>query len=236
MKKNKALRLASVLMMACLLTTCVISGTFAKYVTSKEGSDTARVAKWGVEITTTGQFVETYATDNNDVKDMFTNSVVSVAAEDNWVKDAVLAPGTKGSMLSVALAGKPEVAVAVTYDAELYLENWTVNLNDGHGETYYCPIVITVSDGTTEKTFDGNDTTKYADAKALEAAVEKAIEDCKVNLHPKTDLSTVATPVVTWSWAFSTGDDNDKKDTALGDADTAATITLSITTTLTQID
>ena len=226
MKKNKALRLASVLMMACLLTTCVISGTFAKYVTSKEGSDTARVAKWGVTITTTGQFVETYATDNNDVKGTITNSVVSVAAEDNSVKDAVLAPGTNGSMLSVALAGKPEVAVAVTYDAELDLENWTV---DG---AYYCPIVIKVGD----KTFDGNDTTTYADANALEAAVEAAIEACKVNLHPKTDLSTVATPVVTWSWTFSTSDANDEKDTKLGDAGTKASMKLWVKTTLTQID
>ncbi len=226
MKKNKALRLASVLMMACLLTTCVISGTFAKYVTSDNGSDTARVAKWGVTITTTGQFVETYATDNNDVKGTITNSVVSVAAEDNSVKDAVLAPGTNGSMLSVALDGDPEVAVAVTYDAELDLENWTV---DG---AYYCPIVIKVGD----KTFDGNDTTKYADADALEAAVEKAIEDCKVNLNPKTDLSTVATPVVTWSWTFSTSDANDEKDTKLGDAGTKASMQLWVKTTLTQID
>lgn len=223
MKKNKALRLASVLMMACLLTTCVISGTFAKYVTSDDGSDTARVAKWGVTITTTGQFVETYATDNNDVKGTITNSVVSVAAEDNSVKDAVLAPGTKGSMLSVALDGDPEVAVAVTYDAELTLANWEVD------DTYYCPIVIKVGDVS----FEG---TSYSSATAFEDAVEAAIEACKVNLNPKTDLSTVATPVVTWSWTFSTSDANDEKDTKLGDAGTKASMQLWVKTTLTQID
>ena len=47
MKKNTMMRVASALLVAVLLTTCAISGTFAKYVSSAETSDTARVAKWG---------------------------------------------------------------------------------------------------------------------------------------------------------------------------------------------
>lgn len=47
MKKNRMMRLASVLLVLCLLTTSVISGTFAKYVTEVEGTDSARVARWG---------------------------------------------------------------------------------------------------------------------------------------------------------------------------------------------
>ena len=47
MKKNNAMRLASVLLVLTLLTTCVISGTFAKYTTSTTGGDKARVAYWG---------------------------------------------------------------------------------------------------------------------------------------------------------------------------------------------
>ncbi|MFR0985955.1 MAG: hypothetical protein ACLSFZ_04975 [Frisingicoccus sp.] len=45
MKKNRMMRLASSLLVLTLLTTCVISGTFAKYTTQAGGSDTARVAK-----------------------------------------------------------------------------------------------------------------------------------------------------------------------------------------------
>lgn len=51
MKKNKMMRLASCLLVAILLTTSVISGTFAKYTTSSTGTDSARVATWGFQDT-----------------------------------------------------------------------------------------------------------------------------------------------------------------------------------------
>ena len=54
MKKNRMMRLASILLVATLMSTCTISGTFAKYVTTASGSDTARVAKWGVTVTANG--------------------------------------------------------------------------------------------------------------------------------------------------------------------------------------
>lgn len=50
MKKNKFMRIASVLLIVTLLSTSVISGTFAKYTTEAEGSDSATVAKWGVNL------------------------------------------------------------------------------------------------------------------------------------------------------------------------------------------
>lgn len=53
MKKNKMLRLASVLLIVVILTTCVIGGTLAKYTTSDSAADTARVAQWGVTVTAT---------------------------------------------------------------------------------------------------------------------------------------------------------------------------------------
>lgn len=52
MKKNTMMRVASVLLLAVLLTTCAISGTFAKYTATGSGSDSARVAKWGFGTTT----------------------------------------------------------------------------------------------------------------------------------------------------------------------------------------
>ena len=47
MRKNKMMRAASGLLVAVLLSTCAISGTFAKYTTSTESTDNARVAVWG---------------------------------------------------------------------------------------------------------------------------------------------------------------------------------------------
>ena len=46
MKKNRMMRVASALLVAVLLTTCAISGTFAKYVSTATGEDAARVAYW----------------------------------------------------------------------------------------------------------------------------------------------------------------------------------------------
>ena len=63
MKKNKFMRLASVMLMLCLITTCAISGTFAKYTTSATATDTARVAKWGVKVVVTGK--EAFAKDRS---------------------------------------------------------------------------------------------------------------------------------------------------------------------------
>ena len=51
MKKNNTMRVAAGLAVAALLSTCLVSGTFAKYTTSGESSDTARVAKFGIELT-----------------------------------------------------------------------------------------------------------------------------------------------------------------------------------------
>ena len=62
------LRIASVLLVAVLLTTCIISGAFAKYVTKDTDNDSARVAKWGVTVEIENDaFTATYATDDEDV-------------------------------------------------------------------------------------------------------------------------------------------------------------------------
>ena len=51
MKKNRFLKVACAMVILCLMTTCAVSTTFAKYTTGGSASDEARVAKWGVEVT-----------------------------------------------------------------------------------------------------------------------------------------------------------------------------------------
>ena len=83
MKKNRMMRLASGLMVAVLLTTCAISGTFAKYVTEATATDTARVAYWGFNEPTSVTF------------DLFKhgdgNVIDTVDGKD------IIAPGTSGT-------------------------------------------------------------------------------------------------------------------------------------------
>ena len=111
MKKNKAMRFASGLLAVALLTTCAVSGTFAKYVTTTEGTDSARVAKWGVEVTTSTQslFASSYTkTDTNA-----SGIANSVQVADNGT-DLLVAPGTStANSLTFSITGKPEVAVKV---------------------------------------------------------------------------------------------------------------------------
>lgn len=228
MKKNMMMRLASVLLIAVLMSTCAISGTFAKYVTSDEGTDSARVAKFGVVIDAKGStFAGEYATDDNDVKGTIAKSVVTSGDMKNLV-----APGTKGDMVAMTISGIPEVAVNVKFEATLTLTDWVVDGKE------YCPIIFTVNGATYGMNFT-TATNKYDTVAALEDAVEAAILAYSANYAPHTDLAvetTVGTPDVSWAWPFSTSTENDEKDTVLGDADKAATIELTIKTTVTQIN
>ena len=64
MKRNKVMGLAVILLLLTVLTTCTITGTFAKYASKTTGEDTAAVAKWSFkvndeEIATVGEQTET---------------------------------------------------------------------------------------------------------------------------------------------------------------------------------
>lgn len=217
MKKNVMMRVASVLLVAVMLTTCVISGTFAKYVTDATGSDTARVAKWGVTVTASGT---TFAEKYNDAADVAGVKVVST--------EKVVAPGTYGSLANVEVAGTPEVMVTVTYEATLTLTGFDT----------YCPLVFTVN-GVTYATADVKAVTPNVvctDAADLATKVSAAIVAVTNTYGVGTDLSTVNDDLgVSWSWAFEGNDDS--KDTSLGDEaanENAATITLTVKTIVTQ--
>ena len=167
MKKNKAMRFASGLLAVALLTTCAVSGTFAKYVTTTEGADSARVAKWGVEVTTSTKslFASSYTT-----TDTSASSIANSVQVANSGTDLLVAPGTStANSLTFSITGKPEVAVKVdpvltvtgdvhlaagtytdytktkkddTSDTQKYSENFTL------GEAYY-PVKFTLKKGST---------------------------------------------------------------------------------------
>ena len=225
MKKNVMMRVASVLMVAVLLTTCAISGTFAKYVTKAEGSDIARVAKFGVGIIAYGDtFANGYEDDKTTSTTVKTNASVWNESED---KDLV-APGTSGSMAKMTLTGTPEVDVRVSYVAEVEIsDNWVVG-----GDTYF-PIQIKVNG--TAVSYDATD-----DIADIETAIEDAIKAYSKDYEHNTNLSGVAADSleVTWEWPFSTSAANDIKDTKLGDqaVDEDITVSIAVTTTGTQID
>lgn len=225
MKKNTMMRLAAVMLMCVLLTTSVVGGTFAKYVTSETGGDSARVAKWGVTVTVNGDtaFADEYdATDSAAIAKGVAKSVVEASGFD----DTLVAPGTGGSLVTSSISGTPEVAVHVECNATLTLTGW-----EDDTSAYYCPLVITI-DGTEYYGMNDAYLTAPDPAAAFIADVEAKL-DADYYVQANTDLTTGHT--VDWSWPFYTSDDNDKKDTALGDAGTAK-IEFTYEITVTQVD
>ena len=223
MKKNKMMRIASVLLVAVLLSTCAISGTFAKYVTTDQGSDSARVAKWGVviEADSFGMFEADYKTDDDTATFTGDYSVSSATGD----RDDLLAPGTKGAFADIKITGTPEVAVDVSIVATVTVsENW----KNAEGK-FYCPIVVTVG---TEKISGLN----YASATAFASAIKKEIDDKSAQYAPNTDLAAIYNTTnldLAWEWAIegATGTENnqsDVQDTFLGTAAVSEDLTISI--------
>ena len=235
MKKNNMLRLASVLLVAVLLSTCAISGVFANYQTKGSTNDTARVAKWGVTIAATTDaignvmFSDSYKDEGTVYNAAEKGADITVQAD---TKDTnVVAPGTNGTLAKFDIAGKPEVDVKVTYTAAVDLKNWEVVMNEETGEKTKCPIVITVN--TVEYYVGGQDKSGATidDAAELATAVKAAIEAVTNDYDANTDLSEAAGAVnvgndlvVTWKWANSTADADIANDTALGNAAANATV------------
>ncbi|MBR5289814.1 MAG: hypothetical protein IKU28_02335, partial [Erysipelotrichaceae bacterium] len=115
MKKNKMMRLASSLLVAVLLTSSVISGTFAKYVTSDSAEDSARVAKWGITVLASGNLFGTdyNPNDGSATADRITATSTNVSSDNT---EDIVAPGTLNDEgVSFVIKGAdPEVAYDVT--------------------------------------------------------------------------------------------------------------------------
>ena len=226
MKKNRTMRIAAVMLVFALLTTCIISGSFAKYITTgTAASEAARVAKWGVK-------VEAAADSVKIADDAYGTTVAAFQA----TTGGIMAPGTsKESAAVITISGKPEVAVKILVEADVTVDGWL----DENDELYF-PLTVTVG-GTAV------DLSSCTDADEVADAIKDAIEDAipSTTIAPNTDLGTAYNNSlkIGWEWPFGDDDDeesgNDAKDTYLGDqaADgNAATFGVSITVKVIQVD
>ena len=230
MKKNVMMRVASVMLVLVLLTSSVISGTFAKYVTSGTSQDTARVAHWGVEITGTADIFSDKYNKDEALYSLSAESVVSNNGEN------VVAPGTKGTIADITLKGTPEVAARIEHKvSKIEFKDWLVDTNtDGTPDTFYCPLSFTI--GT--KVINGADF--FGNEAGLINEITGAVA-ARMDVAPNSNLagSTAEDLVVSWSWPYYVSDLYDQYDTYLGDRAAGgypSTVTISVTTTVTQID
>lgn len=246
MKKNRFIKLASGLLVLCLLTTCVIGATLAKYTTSGSGTDTARVAKWGVTISASGSlFGKQYA--NKDASVGSANEIYVSASDSASVSAAenVVAPGTKNTTgLNFTVSGTPEVAYRLTIAenttaTDIYLKAGTygymvaVTLEDGDaltglylesGGTYTKQTTGTYSSGTYYQLVEVATASAdyYPISWSMGGSTYTSLSDSSNGLvKALKDLSGVDATInktITWAWDF---DGNgvgtyDKLDTLLG--------------------
>ena len=216
MRTNKMMRIASALLVAVLLTTCAISGTFAKYISTASGSDSARVAKWSIEVEGDDIAVSPERTITFDLFNTVNDT--AGATEENVTVgsgETIIAPGTSGSF-TLDIANTSEVDA--TYTIEL------AEANAGN-----IPLKYSV-DGTT-----------WVDS--VDELTMTALTNVAIAKDGDTDTQTVYWKWVFDSAAVDAADlhdgQTDATDTALGiqaDDATPAVVTITATITATQVD
>ena len=215
MKTNWIARLGVLALVLTLITTSLVSGTFAKYTTAASGTDTVRVAKFDVAVTD-GATPFTTATPIDIFKTVGDTGVFS---------DDIIAPGTTGDF-DIVISNKSEVKVSAT------LAFAETNPNDV--PIYYVYNTQRYSSVLTGTyTGDNNGSYKTLDALATDMTGSPIVMDATNGTTPVTE-----TLALDWFWAFESAGtgQSDPEDTALGTATERPEVTLDITVTATQLD
>ena len=246
MKKNAMLKIAAILMVAVLLTTCAISSTFAKYVTKEATgavSNVGQVAKWGLGIAVSTTTPELFSAS-------YTKDTLKVESEDTT--KYLVAPGTSGEAdYALKITGTPQVAYKVYIDSQITLTGWMAN------GSFYCPLTFKFGTQDADGEWEGtpqvvNGSTYTSDTEllaALELAYARAVLGSTANTDTyngdacvsATFAPNVAVPsldkdiTIYWEWNFEVDDANDTKDTALGNADTPATVSVGFSAWAEQV-
>ena len=211
MKKNKMLRIASVLLVAVLLSTCAISGTFAKYTSSATLTSTATVAKWSVEVNDTQIALASGSSDPVVAFDLFGKSYDLKAdgtvdtTEDEQIKKEgnLIAPGC-GGYYDMKIENLSEV------DAQYSIDFSLTNSSS-------IPLEFCLSNSATA-----------ADWKS-------SIDDLDVSATGIAMGTGTATVTLYWRWAFG-GDATTGTDLGVAAQGTAPTATVTAAITVEQVD
>lgn len=216
MKKEWTVKLGLLALILTLVTTSLVSGTFAKYTSFVEASDTARVAKFEFD-------VEGFKDETINLFD---------TTDDTGIKGAdLIAPGTSGSF-NLVVTNKSEVAVKAEFDID--------ETNGSEGKRvpiFYTLESLQTSPGTQRYssviTGDNYLPLESDVGNSLESALLINRLDFAANDYNPTEQKTVY-----WYWAYEEPDDKDRdtSDTALGESTEDIEVILKIICTVTQLD
>ena len=118
-RSSMMVRLAAMLVVVMMFTMCMVSGTFAKYVSSATGTDSATVAKWDIKVNS--ENIATTETFTFDLFKTITDSDLSSPEADmDSVDGTIIAPGTSGKFDIVI---KNDSQVNATYAIDYSVTN-----------------------------------------------------------------------------------------------------------------
>lgn len=222
MKKARNI-LVVTLMLLSVLSFGSVANTYAKYTSTANLSDTAKVAKWDIELSdgTNTQKIWEAGTTINIFDHTDPHTLSSVTVDGKTTK--IIAPGTAGSVnISKKITNKSDVDVKYTI-------SFSELKNDSKIPLEYCV----------------KQTCQEKDWKSIKEVT--AIEGTLANASDTANNSVDIAKTLKWRWAFDRtkeveNDDGtketvlrDDEDTALGIAGTA-TVELAVSITATQID
>ena len=220
MKRSKIMKLIGILACLCLITSCFVGSTLAKYVTGASANDTARVAKFGVSVTAGGDlFGTTYqATTNNNPGTGGAGETLTVESSNG---DKLIAPGTKNDTgMAFSLSGTPEVKVSVDFTftgtTDVFLKAGTYS-DETTASDATDTFAVAADYHPVKFTLKKNGTAVSGAENVSLATLATTINGLDATYDALTDLST-ETYTITWAWDFdnSGAGTYDKEDTVLG--------------------
>ena len=216
--KKKMIALV-VLVFAVAITSYSVSGTYAKYTTTGQITNKARVAKWGINLSTFNQ------TKIDLFKDSYNKNAIKSSG---GTEDLVIAPGASGYYhFDLSVTGTPEVAYDLVVAA-------TVTDNTTNGLKF----LLKQEGSATTEGFDYSSQCTQ-DKTAFETALKNLSGDASGTKHYNANEAPFGGNngyTIYWTWPFDnvndTNDTTDGNNTDLTNAgSTGAEIILSITAT-----
>ena len=215
-EKSKNGKRLALILVALLLIAAVAFGafTYSRYITEKEGTGSATVAKWGFTANISAEdmgFSKMYKTDGTATTEAAEAVINS--------KNTVVAPGAKGSV-TFTVGGTAEVNAKITYALSAVgeagaISDVSLTLKNGDASVTYYPIKWTLNNGT-------NDVVAGKTLEDVQSYLTDTLGSQKIKAGTKL---TETTYTLSWAWAFdnetpvTAGDstlDCDDLDTLLG--------------------
>jgi hypothetical protein len=107
-KTSKTARITILLLVLCLISTAMLSGTFARYTSEYAGADTALIAKWDVKFN--GNEPTTSTAELDLFSHAYNTNIIAGAGDDK-----IIAPGVSGDF-TLKVENKGDVAAEMTFD------------------------------------------------------------------------------------------------------------------------